>query len=186
MWKCIPAHVFIYLASLCLLVGAFNPSFLNWIYFLSVQFSRSVLSDSWRPHESLARLLCPWDSPGKNTGVGWHFLEKEILPRNQTRVSCVAGRFFTIWAMREAQSTVLQLYSAIISSNIFSGPSSLLLLGPLYCKCWCVLMLSQRSLRLSSLFSFLYSLFYGSDFHHSVLQVTYPFFCLSYSNTDSF
>ena len=21
-----------------------------------------------------ACLLCPWDSPGKNTGVGWHFL----------------------------------------------------------------------------------------------------------------
>ena len=21
-----------------------------------------------------ARLFCPWDSPGKNTGVGWHFL----------------------------------------------------------------------------------------------------------------
>ena len=21
-----------------------------------------------------ARLLCPWDSPGKNTGVGYHFL----------------------------------------------------------------------------------------------------------------
>ena len=20
------------------------------------------------------RLCCPWDSPGKNTGVGWHFL----------------------------------------------------------------------------------------------------------------
>ena len=25
MWKCKPAHVFIYPASLCLLVGAFNP-----------------------------------------------------------------------------------------------------------------------------------------------------------------
>ena len=23
---------------------------------------------------SPARLLCPWDSPGKNTGVGCHFL----------------------------------------------------------------------------------------------------------------
>ena len=24
----------------------------------------------WEP----TRLLCPWDSPGKNTGVGCHFL----------------------------------------------------------------------------------------------------------------
>ena len=27
----------------------------------------------------LARLLCPWASPGKNTGVGWHSLLQGIL-----------------------------------------------------------------------------------------------------------
>ena len=27
-----------------------------------------------------ARLLCPWDSPGKNTGVGCHFLLQGIVP----------------------------------------------------------------------------------------------------------
>ena len=26
-----------------------------------------------------ARLLCPWDSPGKNTGVGCHFLLQGIF-----------------------------------------------------------------------------------------------------------
>ena len=26
------------------------------------------------------RLLCPWDSPGKNTGVGCHFLLQGDLP----------------------------------------------------------------------------------------------------------
>ena len=26
-----------------------------------------------------ARLLCPWDSPGKSTGVGYHFLLQEIF-----------------------------------------------------------------------------------------------------------
>ena len=31
-----------------------------------------------RPHElQPARLLCPWDSPGKNTGVGCHFFLQE-------------------------------------------------------------------------------------------------------------
>ena len=35
----------------------------------------SVMSDSVRPHrQQPIRLLCPWDSPGKNTGVGRHFL----------------------------------------------------------------------------------------------------------------
>ena len=34
----------------------------------------SVMSDSVRPHRwQPTRLLCPWDSPGKNTGVGCHF-----------------------------------------------------------------------------------------------------------------
>ena len=35
----------------------------------------SVVSDSVRPNRRPpTRLLCPWDSPGKNTGVGCHFL----------------------------------------------------------------------------------------------------------------
>ena len=33
------------------------------------------MSDSVRPHrQQPTRLPCPWDSPGKNTGVGCHFL----------------------------------------------------------------------------------------------------------------
>ena len=33
--------------------------------------SRSVMSDSMCPHETVpVRLLCTWDFPGKNTGVG--------------------------------------------------------------------------------------------------------------------
>ena len=35
----------------------------------------SVMSNSVRPHRRQpTRLPCPWDSPGKNTGVGCHFL----------------------------------------------------------------------------------------------------------------
>ena len=46
--------------------------------------SRSVVSYSLRPHGlQLARLLCPWDSPGKNTGVGCHFLLQGIFPTQE-------------------------------------------------------------------------------------------------------
>ena len=31
-----------------------------------------------------ARLLCPWDSPGKNTGVRCHFLLQEIFPTQRS------------------------------------------------------------------------------------------------------
>ena len=49
--------------------------------FSSMYESRSVLSDSLRPHALWpVRLLCPWDSPGKNTGVDCHFLLQGIFP----------------------------------------------------------------------------------------------------------
>ena len=44
------------------------------------------------------------DSPGKNTRVGCHaLLQGSSQPRDWTQVSLTAGRFFTIWATREAQ-----------------------------------------------------------------------------------
>ena len=46
------------------------------------------------------------------------------------------------------------------------------------------LMLFQRSLRLSSFF--FYILFCDSDSHQSILQITYLFFCISYSAIESF
>ena len=37
-----------------------------------------------RPHEPQpARLLCPWHSPGKNTGVGCHFFLQGIFPTQE-------------------------------------------------------------------------------------------------------
>ena len=38
------------------------------------------MSDSLQPHrQQPTRLLCPWDSPGKNTGLGCHFLLQYML-----------------------------------------------------------------------------------------------------------
>ena len=93
----------------------------------------------------------PWDSQGKSTGVGYHFLLQGIFPtqgsnpgvplcrwilyqlshkgspriwrilvaylfssvfswpRNQTGVSCIAGGFFTNWAIRKAQEVIKQI-----------------------------------------------------------------------------
>ena len=43
--------------------------------------SCSVVSDSLQPHGlQLTRLLCPWDFPGKNTGVGSNFLLQGTVP----------------------------------------------------------------------------------------------------------
>ena len=43
--------------------------------------AHSVVSDSLQLHGlQPARLLCPWDSPGRNTGVGCHSLLQGIFP----------------------------------------------------------------------------------------------------------
>ena len=42
-------------------------------------------------------------SPRTLEWVVFHFSSWSARPRNRTRVSCIAGRFFTSWATREAQ-----------------------------------------------------------------------------------
>ena len=49
--------------------------YLIFVYCCCCCYVASVMSDSMRPRRRQpTRLLCPWDSPGKNTGVGCHFL----------------------------------------------------------------------------------------------------------------
>ena len=138
------------------------------------------MSDSLWPHGlGPARLLCPWNSPGKNTGVGscsllqgifptqgsnpglphyrkisllqgifptqglnpglWHcrwilyclshqgspwtlewvaysFSRGSSWPRDWTRVSWIAGGFFTSWATREALFSLQVQFSSVAQS----------------------------------------------------------------------
>ena len=47
------------------------------------------MSDSCDPMDPMepARLLCPEDSPGKNTGVGCHFLLQRIFPYSHFKMN---------------------------------------------------------------------------------------------------
>ena len=48
----------------------------------------SVVSDSVRPHRwQPTRLPHPWDSPGKNTGVGCHFLLQCMKGKSESEVA---------------------------------------------------------------------------------------------------
>ena len=45
------------------------------------------MSDSVRPHRwQPTRLPCPWDSPGKSTGVGCHFLLQCMKVKSESEV----------------------------------------------------------------------------------------------------
>ena len=81
----------------------------------------SVVSDPLQPHGLWpGRLLCLWDFPGRNTGVGCHFRLQGIFPTRgwnpgllhcrriiyhlspQGSLVALAGWFFTTSATREA------------------------------------------------------------------------------------
>jgi len=49
------------------------------------------MSDSVRPHRRQpTSLCCPWDSPGKNTGVGCHFLRcMKVKSESEVAQSCL-------------------------------------------------------------------------------------------------
>ena len=46
------------------------------------------MSDSVRPHKwQPTGFLCTWDSPGKNTGVGCHFLLQYMQVKSESEVA---------------------------------------------------------------------------------------------------
>ena len=93
------------------------------VYICMCVLSRSVVSESLQPHRlQPARLLCPWSSPGKNTGVGCPFLLQGIfltqgpgIELTSLRSPALAGEFFTISTTWEIPIHMYILY--IIHSN---------------------------------------------------------------------
>ena len=79
------------------------PRILKWVAY---PFSSRSSWSRIKPGSSALQVdSLPAEPQGKpkNTGVGnLSLLQKSSQPRNWTRVSCIAGGFFTHWAMREA------------------------------------------------------------------------------------
>ena len=70
------------------------------------------MSDSLQPYGlKPTRLLCPWDSPSKNTGVGcYDSYRKSSWPRDRTCVSCsscIGRQILYHWATGEALAHAL-------------------------------------------------------------------------------
>ena len=78
--------------SICILPSVFryHPEIFIWgmlCYAMLCQVT-SVVSDSVRPHRRQpTRLPRPWDSPGKNAGVGCHFLLQYTKVRSESEVA---------------------------------------------------------------------------------------------------
>ena len=76
------------------------------------------MSDSLLPCGLLpARLLCPWDSPSKNTGVGFHALLRGIFPTQGSNLCLLhllhCRRILYHWATGEAPDSLLLVYKNV-------------------------------------------------------------------------
>ena len=61
---------------------------MSCIYTAAAAAAKSLQSGSVRPHRwQPTRLPCPWDSPGKNTGVGCHFLLQCMKVKSEIEVA---------------------------------------------------------------------------------------------------
>ena len=62
------------------------------------------MSDSLQPHGLLpTKLLCPWDSPGKNTWVGSYSLLQQIFHTQETNLGLLHKQAIPYhWATKEA------------------------------------------------------------------------------------
>ena len=101
--------------------------------------SHSVMSDSMQLHGlEPARLLCPWDSPGKNTGVGCHALLQGIFPTQGWKPGllhsrqifyCLShwGSLGRIWRASYKLYTYFWLWWVPLTPLLFKGQLYLLL-----------------------------------------------------------
>ena len=69
----------------------------------------SVVSNSLRPPSTIAlQLLCPWDYPGKNTGVVCHFLLQGIFLTQGSNLHLLHWQVILYhWATWEAQNVFI-------------------------------------------------------------------------------
>ena len=93
-----------------------------------------VVSDSVRPHRwQPTRIPCPWDSPGKNTGVGCHFLLQCMKVKSESEVaqSCLTLSDPMDWSLPGSsahgifQARVLEWVAIAFSSQALDVTNSL-------------------------------------------------------------
>ena len=90
----------------------------------------SVVSDSVRPHRRQpTRLHSPWDSPGKNTGVGCHFLLQCMKVKSEIEVTQSCPTLHNPMGCSLPGSSVHGIFQARVLEWVAIAFSSFLLRG---------------------------------------------------------
>ena len=91
------------------------------------------------PHcRQILYLLSHKGSPRILEWVAYPFSSRSSWPRNQTGVSCIAGGFFTNWAIREAYC--ITLFRIHFIFTLTSVDMEVHVQRPWWCWCWCSVM----------------------------------------------
>ena len=98
--------------------------------------SRSVVSNSLQPH---GLYLCPWNSPGKNTGVGCHCFSQGIFPTQGSNPGFPHGRQILYQLSHQGSPRIPEWVAHLFSKGIF--PTQELNQGLLHCM-WILYQLS--------------------------------------------
>ena len=77
------------------------------------------MSDSVRPHrQQPTRLPCPWDSPGKNTGGGCHFLLQCMKVKSESEVAQLCPTLRNLMDCSLPGSSTHGIFQARISKRL--------------------------------------------------------------------
>ena len=100
----------------------FNPSLAYFLYSIERKWSCSVVSNSFWPHGlEPTRFLCPWDFPGKSTGVGCHFLLQAIFPTQGSNLGLPHCRQ-SFYHLSHQGSWLCSIENVLIHSSTCSSP----------------------------------------------------------------
>ena len=95
------------------------------------------MSDSVRPHRRQpTRLHSPWDSPGKNTGVGCHFLLQCMKVKSESEVTQSCLTFHNPMDRSLPGSSIHEIFQARVlewGAIAFSNPTIYLMSFPFGC-----------------------------------------------------
>ena len=79
----------------------------------------SAVYDSLQPHGlQPARLLCPWNFPGKNTGVGCYFLHQGIFPTQGLKTHFLRLLHSRRILYQLSHQGSLSSYEVVVKSNL--------------------------------------------------------------------
>ena len=110
--------------DLCLIHLRLGPVLEEATVDQSAVLSRSVVSDSLPLHGLWpTRLLCPWDSPGKSTGVGCRALFQGIFLTQESKPGLQHCRQILYCLSHQGSPLITPVYQALrtVSRLVFRG-----------------------------------------------------------------